>query len=110
MDLSKAIIEGFDVKVIRARLADMSIAFGKDEGSLMLIEKILASGAIDPQRLSGLRTVQLIRTKVKGHVGSSEAVELAKDALTRHETFSAHFEHVCKLVGDELSRIEHALS
>lgn len=107
LDLSKLIVEGFDVKAIRAKLVEMQLAFEKDEGSLVLIERLLAAkSSSDSQRLEGLRTVQLIRSKVKGHSGGSEATELAHQALKQHETFTGHFEHVCKMVADELNRIE----
>ena len=112
MDLSKLIVEGFDVQFIRAKLAEAKLAFEKDDKSLALIEKLLTghSKSTDAQRLEGLRTAQLIRSQVKGHSGSSQAVQLAQDALKQHETFAAHFEHVCKMVGDELNRIEHFFS
>jgi hypothetical protein len=108
MDLSKLVIEGFDVKAIRDRLKGAELAFGKDEKSIALIEKLLDSHseATDTQRLEGLRIVQRIRSKVKGHSGSSEAAELAHEALKQHETFTAHFEHVCKMIVDELKSIE----
>jgi len=112
MDLSKLVIEGFDVKTIRAKLEGLKLAFGKDEKSLALIEKLLNSHskAADARRLEGLRTVQLIRSKVKGHSGNSEAAQLAHQALKQHETFTGHFEHVCKMVADELNRIERLFS
>jgi hypothetical protein len=112
MDLSKLIVEGFDVKAIRAKLGEAKLTFEGDEKSLVLIEKLLAArvAPAEFQRLDGLRTVQLIRSKVKGHSGSSQAMELAQAALKQHETFAAHFEHVCKKVGDELKRIEDLFS
>ena len=56
--------------------------------------------------MTGLRTVQLIRTKVKGHPGSSEAKEIERNALREHESFRGHFIHVCGLVVKELKMIE----
>jgi hypothetical protein len=110
MDLSKLIVEGFDEKVIRAKLVDAKLPFEKGEKSLVLLERLLTATSPDSQRLEGLRTVQLIRSKVKGHLAGSEASELAHQALKLHETFTGHFEHVCKMVADELSRIESLLS
>ncbi len=112
MDLSKLIIEGFDVKVIRAKLGDAKLAFEDNDKSLALVEKLLTgySNSTDAQRLEGLRTVQLIRTKVKGHSGGREAAELAQDAVKQHETFAAHFDHICEIVADELERIERLFS
>ena len=62
------------------------------------------------QKLEGLRTVQLLRTKTKGHAGYNEAQQLAQDALMKHETFANHFQHVCGLVAEELETIEKSLS
>jgi len=61
-------------------------------------------------RLVGLRTVQLLRSKAKGHVGGSDADQLAHDVLMEHETFANHFRHVCTQVSDELETIEKLLS
>ena len=112
MDLSKLIVEGFQVKAIRDELTKMKIDFDKEERSLALLEKLLiahkriASG----QRLDGLRTVQNIRNKVIAHSGSSEAAELANAALRDHESFSAHFESVCRSVTIELKQIEEVFT
>jgi hypothetical protein len=108
MDLSKLIVEGFDEKVIRAKLTETNLPLEKGEKSLVLLERLLTAHASPPgsERLEGLRTVQLIRSKVKGHSSGGEATELALNALKQHETFAGHFEHVCKMVADELNRIE----
>jgi len=108
MDVSQLIIEGFDVKAIRVKLTEADIPFEKEERSIVLLEKLLTghSESIDPQRLEGLRTVQLIRTKVKGHSAGADATDLTQNALLEHETFTAHFEYVCGIVADELNRIE----
>jgi hypothetical protein len=112
MDLSKLIVEGFDLKAIRAKLVEMDLGFEKDEKGLVLLERLLTAGSSSSgsHRLEGLRTVQLIRSKVKGHSGGREATELADTALKQHETFAGHFEHVCKMVADELDRIERLFS
>ena len=103
-DLSKLIIEGFQVKAIRARLKKMNITFEGDEKSLALMEKLLDG----ERRLDGLRTVQLIRSKVDAHSRGNTASDLANKALQEHGTYSAHFENVCRTVTDELKLIEQA--
>ena len=103
-NLSKLIIEGFDDKAIRKRLEAANIVFEEKERSLALIEKLLD----DERRLDGLRTVQLIRSKVDAHSRGSVASDLANKALQEHETYSAHFENVCRTVTDELKLIEQA--
>ena len=112
MDLSKLIVEGFQVKAIRGELTKMKIDFDKEAGSLVLLEKLLIAKnkLVNGQRLDGLRTVQNIRSKAIAHSGSSEAGDMAKNALKDHGTYSAHFEHVCKVVTEELILIEEVFS
>ena len=109
-DLSKLVIEGFQVKAIRARLTEMSIAFEKEEKSLKLIERILIGRCElgEGERLRGLREVDLIRSKAFAHSGGSGAVTLANEALQEHDTYAAHFESVCETVAEELKLIEQA--
>ena len=111
MDLSKLIIEGFEIKAIRARLTDAGIDFDKKEQSLALLEKLLANDQANSgqEKLAGLRTVQEIRSRAKGHSTGRQATELAHTALKQHETYAAHFECVCKQVAEELERIEALL-
>ena len=111
MDLSKLIVEGFEPKALRAQLVAAGVDFDLKDQSLVLLEKLLAGKpkVSDREKLAGLRAVQLIRTKAKGHSGGSEGKKLAADALKQHETFGAHFEHVCGVVASELERIERSL-
>ena len=110
--LSKLVIEGFQVKAIRASLSSMGIPFDKDERSLKLLERLLvALGKLEAgERLSGLRESHLIRSKVSAHSGGRGAVELANEALKEHDTYAAHFESVCKTVAEELKLIQEALA
>ena len=90
MDLSKLVIEGFEVKAIRASLTKASLPFDKEDGSLNLIEKFFGSRceSAEPQRLEGLRTVQNIRSKVRGHYGGDggeDAARLVKSFVPRRE-------------------------
>ena len=105
-DLAKLIIEGLQVKFLRDRLGERSLTFSNEEKSLVLIERLLDPG----RRLEGLRTVQLIRSKNRAHAAGSEAAELADRALREHGTYSAHFEHVCGSVAEELQLVEEVLS
>ncbi|MFT3891731.1 MAG: hypothetical protein QM730_08880 [Anaerolineales bacterium] len=109
MDLAKLVIEGFETKVIRTELENLEIHYEKDEKTIALLEKLLNKGNAlgESQRLSGLRTVQLLRSKIKGHVGGNEAEELAQNALMEYETFGNHFRHICMQVSEELEVIEN---
>ena len=112
MDLSKLLVEGFQVKAIRMRLREADIAFSEEDKSIALLEKLLANHhkSADLQRLEGLRTVQNIRNKVKGHSGGRDATNLSEAALMKHGTYSSHFNETCRKVVDELKRIEQGFS
>lgn len=108
MDLAKLVVEGFATNPIRAKLDTAQVPYEKTDRTIALLEKLLNkdTSSSEGQKLVGLRTVQLLRSKAKGHVGGSEAEQLAQDALTEHETFTNHFQHVCMQVADELEIIE----
>ena len=112
MDLAKLVVEGFETKPIRARLDAVRAHYDKEEKTIALLEKLLnqADSSAEAQKLVGLRTVQFVRSKAKGHVGGSEADQLVQDALVEHETFANHFRHVCMLVAGELETIQNLLS
>jgi hypothetical protein len=112
MDLAKLVVEGFETKPIRAKLDTAQVPYEKEDRTIALLEKLMNMGdtSVEVQKLVGLRTVQLLRSKAKGHVGGSEAEQLAQDALMEHETFGNHFRHVCTQVADELETIEQLIS
>ena len=112
MDLAKLLVEGFETKDIRARLDTAQIPYEKEEKTITLLEKLLnkSNKPEDAKKLTGLRTVQHVRSKAKGHVGGSDSGQLAQEALMEHETFANHFRHVCGQVADELELIEKTLS
>jgi hypothetical protein len=108
MDLAKLVLEGFETKTIRGILDAEQLSYQSDERTIALLEKLLNKANHDGEqrKLIGLRTVQSLRSKAKGHVGGNEAEQLAQDALMQHETYSNHFRHVCTQVVDELKIIE----
>lgn len=113
MDLAKLVVEGFETKPVRSKLDAVQVPYDdKKDKTIVLLEKLLnkAETSGETKRLVGLRTVQLLRTKAKGHVGGSDAEQLAQDALMEHETFANHFRHVCTQVADELEMIEKHFS
>ena len=112
MNLSKLIVEGFDLKVIRCRLKLDGIEYKADEKSLKLLEKLISNKLPDHAvcTLAGLRSVQEVRTKVKGHVGGSDKKKISMSALGEHESYHQHYEHVCELVAQELVDIDSAFS
>ena len=108
--LSQLINEGFVVKAIRSSLDTQQVNYDRQEGSLSLLEKLVSHGTPpdeETHRLNGLREAQLIRTKVKGHSAKSDAEELAHQAVSEHETYAAHFRHVCEEIHDEMLLIQN---
>ena len=63
MDLANLTIGGFRTKAIRARLNVSGVPYCSDDGSLVLLEKLLArrKHADGRSKLNGLREVQAIR-------------------------------------------------
>ena len=112
MDLAKLVVEGFVTKPIRAQLDAAKVPYEKEDKTIALLEKLFSKGETSGEihRLIGLRTVQLLRTKAKRHVGGSDANQLAQDALMEHETFANHFRHVCTQVSEDLETIEKLFS
>lgn len=110
MDLAKLVIEGFGTNAIRAALDVAQTSYDKDDKTIALLEKHLSKASGAGRKLVGLRTVQLLRSKAKGHAGGSEAQQLAQNALMEHGTFANHFQHVCAQVADELEIIEKWMS
>lgn len=108
LDLSQLIVEGFETKAIRKMLDAQGVAYTPDDRTLALLEKLItnATGAEEPISLAALRQVQLIRSKAKGHAGSTEGKKLADDAIAQHGSYTKHFEQVCQLVSAELETIE----
>jgi len=112
MDLAKLVVEGFELKPIRRKLNAVQAPYDEKDQTITLLEKILNNGNTSGSflRLDGLRTVQFLRTKAKGHVGGSDADQLMHNALLEHETFANHFRHVCVQVANELETIEKLFS
>lgn len=112
MDLAKLVVEGFEITAIRARLKKSNIKYDEKEQSIALLARLINGGAkaTEKQSLTGLRTVQLIRTKVKGHASGQEGETLVQEILAEHESFAEHFKHVCLALAFELETIAGAFS
>lgn len=112
MDVSKLVVEGFEIKFLRTELDKLSETYSREDKSIALLEKIIATKnpVGGPVNLEGLRSVQHIRSKVKGHAGSSEAKSIVQDAIAKHGSYGEHFKQLCALVVNDLQSIESALS
>ena len=112
MDLSNLVTDGFRTKVIRTKLRESKVDFQDDDRSLALLRRLRATqqNSDETSSLEGLREVQAIRNKVAAHVGRSKAEHLSHTALEKHGSYTAHFNHVCQIVTEELKIIEGLFS
>jgi len=111
LNLSKLIVEGFEVGAIRARLTELGVSFDGKEQSIALLERLLYRDfAGERPKLTALRTVQFVRTKAKGHVSGHEVEALVHDVIAEHGTFANHFTSVCRALAVELQRVAGAFS
>jgi hypothetical protein len=113
LEITQTVIEKFRTNSLRELLDQRGIAFGKDDRSLMLLEKLLtpsrtASGR--KPRLDGLREALTIRNKARAHDGGKGGVAVSQAALMEHGTYRSHFEHVCTVIADELEEIYACIS
>ena len=108
MDLAKLVIEGFETKAIRSKLDSRGLSYEKTDGTILLLERLLnedkKSGGLE--KFDGLRTVQKLRSKAKGHASAESGDLLAKEARMNHESFANHFNTVCEKVVSELDHIQ----
>jgi hypothetical protein len=112
MDLSKLVVEGFELSAIKARLAAKGVSHPAEEKSIALLERLIAGPECGEERirLEALRTIQHIRTKVRGHASGAEVEALVRNVISQHETFTSHFHHVCRMCAIELQAIAGAFS
>lgn len=113
LDLSKTIIENFQIGSIRTALSQEHVDFDNKEATLSLLEKLITSQ--DPvanrhTRLEGLRETQVVRTLAQAHNSGRKAGEIAERALMEYDTYREHFEQVCSQIAKELEQIERAFA
>jgi len=112
LDFAKLVVEGFNVKQIRAELDRRELAYSPEDRTIALLEKLSMENTAGNSvaRLDGLRTVQNLRSKTKGHASGREAEQLAREALSEHGSFTKHFNYVCDRVVEELELIEETFT
>lgn len=108
MDLSNGVNEGFVVRELRRILTVEGVEVDNQWGSIVLLERILqARGGLEQgAQLSGLRELNRGRRFSGVHVRGSQAREYVGAVLTNHETYTAHFEHLCERLASDLTHVE----
>src|SRR5690606_17011022 len=111
MDLAKLVNEGFELKIIRAKLDAAGDAYELKEQSIILLERLRNSGSnpAEAKHFAGLRTVQNIRSKARGHASGRDAQLLSQQALSQHGSYTNHFKDACQLVSEDLRTIEELM-
>ena len=114
LHLDQLVVEGFEVKWLR----DMAEKLGRTPdakvGSLILIEECLigAGHAEDDARkiVASLKTAHHLRTKLKGHASSVEAItKIRKETLAEHGSYKQHFRVLAEEVDQSIRVVENAL-
>jgi len=112
MALAKLVLEGFELPEIRARLKAKGIPCATEERSIALLERLISGSDNGEGKISleALRTIQQIRTKVKGHASGSEVEALVREVISQYVTFTHHFQSVCHMCALELQAIARAFT
>jgi hypothetical protein len=108
MDLSKLIIEGFNLSAIRKSLSAAKVAYTAQEQSILLLEKFIGSVSGVSMRLSALRSIQEIRSKIKGHSNSTDAQRISQQAVREFGSYAKHYSATCTAIASELRQIQAA--
>ncbi len=107
--LATLVNEGLLMKEIRTRLQKNGVAFEKGDLTLKLLERLWSSEAGESKKLTALREIQTIRSKVKSHRPSEEGDRIARRALAEFGSYTKHFEATCQRVAGELKIIERLM-
>jgi hypothetical protein len=114
MALDKILVEGFEKKWLRNKAVELGEIPLAIDGSLVLLARCLQGLGFDEEHakstVSPLSTLHYLRTKLKGHVGGSEADGIRKSALETHGSFRKHFRMLCGECDEAMQRIIETLS
>ena len=113
LNLARLLVDGFDMRYLRGVADERGITYDDSTRSLQLLQEIVEaqdrhSSGQDP-KIDAIRTVQRVRSKTAAHRWGTEAKQLAEDAIETHDSFAAHFQHICERVADELEHIDGVL-
>ncbi len=101
-NLAKLVVEGFEVKEIRSRVASEKISYDEKDKSLTLLGRLELS-------VEGLKEVIAIRN-MDAHSSGKSATNHAQGAVERYGSYRAHFAAICQKVVKELTDIQGYLT
>jgi hypothetical protein len=97
--LDKLLVEGFETRDLRERVANLGRTVDKQWKSLKLIEEVLRGLSSDEDHIKfiiePIREVHTLRSKLSGHASGKEAKQIKIDILKKHNTYSSHFRDLC---------------
>jgi hypothetical protein len=113
LKLDQLVIEGFDAKWLRNRAQALGRSPEPSFGSLRLVEECLTGLTFTEQNakkvVEPLKAAHELRSKVKGHASSAEAVAaIRKQVLTQHGSYKQHFEALCGQCDESMRIITEA--
>lgn len=93
--LDQLVVEGFAEKALKAKLDDFGRPYEKEWRGLKLLQELLIAQGWAPSdaadKMSPLRRLHMLRSKIKGHSGDAEKRTLILEARTEHGSLKDHF-------------------
>jgi hypothetical protein len=113
LQLDQLVIEGFEVKWLRAKVQELRRAVDQTAASLTLVQQCLIGlglGESDAMKVvEPLKVVHHLRNKVKGHSSGRETIKIKQKVLTEHRSYTEHFRVLCSQCDDSVRAIGKAL-
>lgn len=97
--LDKLLIEGFEIRDLRARATRVGRTIEKEWRSLKLLQETLLGLGKDEAEaqeiVEPLRELHSLRNEVSGHASGSEAQQIKATILKMHKSYRQHFSRLC---------------
>jgi hypothetical protein len=112
LQLDQLVVEGLDVKWLRAKAQKLRGAVDHTPASLTLVQQCLVGlglGESDATKVvEPLKMVHYLRNKVKGHSSGRETIKIKQKVLTDHRSYTEHFRVLCSQCDDSVRAIGKA--
>lgn len=109
LHLDQLTVEGFEKKWCQRKAKELGRNPEVKFGSLKLIEECLIGLGFEEEHakltLRPFHELHDLRSKVKGHAGSTTANALKEEAIRAHKSFKAHFSRLCADCDESLADI-----
>lgn len=111
VDLHVAVIEGFEVKELQQMLRAEGVKVDRQWRSIALLERIVRARSTlgEDWKLTAFQELNDGRRFSGVHFRGSQSKDYVHRILQEHETYSAHFEHLCRGLASDMTLIESVL-